>query len=121
MRRHEEDNRMNELPSKNSVTVLGTVWLRRRSLASRTIQSHTMISLPLMLATACGFPKPADITPDATGSCSRDDECGGTTPFCVDNVCAVCKTSMSCPGIRPVCDMTSHECRTCVKDSECDS
>ncbi|HMG55987.1 MAG TPA: hypothetical protein VK601_20960, partial [Kofleriaceae bacterium] len=80
----------------------------------------------VVLVAACGFPRPADLTGDAAGDdqptgCTRDEDCGRSTPFCVDTVCAVCKASESCPTARPVCDMTGHDCRTCVKDAECDS
>ena len=86
------------------------------------------LGLFVVLAAACGFPRPADLTSDGGGGgddqptgCTRDEDCGRSTPFCVDTVCAVCKASDSCPAARPVCDLTSHDCRTCVKDSECDS
>ena len=75
----------------------------------------------LLLVAACGFPRPADVGDDATAGCKRDQDCGGTTPFCVDTSCVVCKASTSCPAERPVCDTSSHDCRTCAKDSECDS
>lgn len=80
------------------------------------------VSLLVALATACGFPRPSDIGGDATpAGCSRDQDCGGATPFCVNTACVACRDSTTCPATRPVCDMVSHGCRTCVKDSECDS
>jgi hypothetical protein len=56
-----------------------------------------------------------------TGTCDGDEDCGGATPACVAGTCSVCATSATCPAISPVCDMTSHDCRTCAADSECDS
>lgn len=83
--------------------------------------SSWMFAALLLLTTACGFPRPADVGDDASMGCMRDQDCSNDTPFCVDAVCAVCRTSTSCPASRPVCDTTSHDCRTCSKDSECDS
>ncbi|MEO7731418.1 MAG: choice-of-anchor Q domain-containing protein [Kofleriaceae bacterium] len=100
-------------------------------------RSAVAVFLWLLAITACGFPKPAPIVDDAgndasnmsdagadavlpTG-CAGDEECSVATPFCVDRTCSVCKTSASCPASRPVCDLASHDCRNCVKDSECDS
>jgi hypothetical protein len=78
--------------------------------------------LLVALATACGFPRPPDIGGDATpAGCSRDQDCSSPTPFCVNTACAACRESTACPVARPVCDTVSHACRTCIKDSECDS
>ncbi len=80
------------------------------------------LSLLVALVTACGFPRPADIGDDATpAGCSRDQDCSGATPFCVNSACVACRDSTTCPLTRPVCDMVSHDCRSCAKDSECDS
>lgn len=87
----------------------------------RPFASWIALSLLVALATACGFPRPPDISDDATAGCSRDQDCSSPTPFCVSSACAACRDSTSCPLTRPVCDMVSHDCRTCVKDSECDS
>jgi hypothetical protein len=76
-------------------------------------------SLLLLAITACGFPRPPDVGDDA--GCVRDDQCGGSTPFCIEGSCAVCRMSTTCPATAPVCDLTSHDCRACAKDSECDS
>jgi hypothetical protein len=82
--------------------------------------------LVLALTTACSFPRPADVasSPDDDDSptgCTRDEDCSRSTPFCVDTVCAVCKTDSSCPATAPVCDQSTHDCRTCLKDAECAS
>jgi hypothetical protein len=94
------------------------VWMS----AGRAVWSRPGTSLGLILAlvAACGFPRPPDVGDDDVG-CASDVSCGGPTPFCVDRVCAVCKASASCPAARPVCDATSHDCRSCARDSECDS
>ena len=62
------------------------------------------------------------------GVCDDDHDCNGTsnaagasTHACVANTCAVCATSDTCPASAPICDETSHDCRTCTKDAECDS
>jgi hypothetical protein len=72
---------------------------------------------------ACSFPRPPDIGDDTTApvGCARDPDCSSPKPFCVDAVCAGCRDSTSCPAARPVCDLVSHDCRTCAQDSECDS
>jgi hypothetical protein len=94
----------------------------------------------LFANSACGFPKPAPIVDDAgnvddagpvidggdvdatpASGCTGDEQCSGTTPFCVDRSCSLCRSSSNCSASRPVCDMASHDCRSCVKDSECDS
>ena len=83
--------------------------------------------LLLLLATACNFPKPPDVPDisdaptDTPAGCQRDEDCGSPTPACVNNACAVCRTSTSCPLSSPVCDDTSHDCRSCETDSECTS
>lgn len=89
---------------------------------ARPVSPWIALSLLVALATACGFPRPPDIGDDATpAGCSRDQDCSSPTPFCVNTTCAVCRDSTTCPATRPVCDMVSHDCRTCAKDSECDS
>ena len=89
----------------------------------RPITTWLAVSLLVALATACSFPRPPDVGDDAAppAGCSRDQDCGSPTPFCVDTACAACRDSASCPATRPVCDLVSHDCRTCIKDSECDS
>lgn len=88
----------------------------------RPVGPWIALSLLVALVTACGFPRPPDIGDDATpAGCSRDPDCGGTTPFCVNTACVACRDSTACPATRPVCDLVSHDCRTCVQDSECDS
>ena len=79
--------------------------------------------LPILLVvTACGFPRPEAIRDDSGPvGCARNEDCSGTTPYCVDTACVACRASASCPAARPVCEMTSHECRSCVKDNECES
>jgi len=85
------------------------------------------VSILLILATACNFPRPPDLvdapvaTGDAATGCQHDEDCSGGTPVCIDNACAVCRTSVTCPTSSPVCDEASHGCRLCAKDSECDS
>jgi hypothetical protein len=114
-----------------------------------------LAAITSVLASACGFPRPADVGDDASsccvtpaecaqlgasrpqpcplgacvhnacttaaGACDGDEDCGGATPACADQVCSVCRVSTSCPAATPVCDDTSHDCRACAKDSECDS
>jgi hypothetical protein len=88
----------------------------------RPISRWIALSLLLVVTAACGFPRPPDIGDDAApAGCSRDPDCGSPTPFCVNSACVACRDSTSCPLTRPVCDMVSHDCRTCVQDSECDS
>src|SRR3954471_9846746 len=88
----------------------------------RPITTSLTVSLLVALVTACGFPRPPDVGDDRTpAGCSRDQDCSSPTPVCVDTACTPCRDSTSCPITRPVCDMVSHDCRTCVKDSECDS
>lgn len=52
-----------------------------------------------------------------------DDDCDGVpgAPFCGgDGACVACKTSAQCTDASaPVCDDTSHACRSCVNDGEC--
>src|SRR5215467_9717474 len=57
----------------------------------RTLLDGLRISL-LLLTAACGFPRPADVGDDTSTGCARDQDCGGTTPFCVDTVCSVCRS-----------------------------
>lgn len=88
----------------------------------RAIWTWIAVSLLVVQTMACGFPRPPDIGGDATtAGCSRDQDCSSPTPFCVNTACAACRDSTTCPATRPVCDMVSHDCRTCAKDSECDS
>jgi hypothetical protein len=95
-----------------------------------SVAMSTRISILLMLIAACNFPRPPDVMPpdgmtepaDASpNACSSDPDCSDTTPVCIDKVCAVCRASTSCPASAPVCDELSHDCRACVKDSECES
>lgn len=83
-------------------------------------------AVAMAMAAACGFPRPADV-PDPNADdggptgCTGDQACSAPTPFCLDGACVACKSSNTCPAARPACDAVSHECRTCVKDAECDS
>lgn len=79
--------------------------------------------LQAAMLVACGFPAPPLLPDDAgpSGTCQGDEGCSAPTPYCVDTVCSACRTSDTCPAAAPVCDATSHACRTCSKDSECDS
>ena len=95
-----------------------------------SVAMSTRISILLTLIAACDFPRPPDVMPpdgmteppDASpNACSGDLDCSGTTPVCIDQVCAVCRASTSCPASAPVCDDISHDCRMCAKDSECAS
>lgn len=56
-----------------------------------------------------------------TGNCDGDEDCSGDTKFCVADTCSVCRVNATCPVSTPVCDDTSHSCRACAKDRECDS
>lgn len=99
---------------------------RRRSFSlgasDRPVAPWIALSLLVALVTACGFPRPPDIGDDTIPmGCSRDQDCSSPTPFCVHTACVACRDATSCPAARPVCDMVSHDCRTCAKDSECDS
>lgn len=90
--------------------------------SDRPIRPWIALSLLLALVTACGFPRPPDVGDDTTpAGCSRDQDCSSPAPFCVDTTCTACRDATSCPATRPVCDAVTHDCRTCVKDSECDS
>jgi hypothetical protein len=43
--------------------------------------------------------------------CDTDDDCGGTTPTCIDHRCVGCATSFDCKDpTAPVCDTASHAC-----------
>ena len=57
----------------------------------------------------------------ASASCDGDEDCSGDMRFCVAETCSVCRSSATCPASTPVCDETSHNCRACSKDRECDS
>ncbi|HEY0481845.1 MAG TPA: choice-of-anchor Q domain-containing protein [Kofleriaceae bacterium] len=87
----------------------------------RTLRAARCLPLLLSLTAACGFPRPPDVPDDTEGGCTRDADCGGSAPYCLDRTCVVCKDSTTCPAARPVCDATSHGCRTCTRDSDCDS
>jgi hypothetical protein len=88
----------------------------------RPLSRWIALSLLLLVTAACGFPRPPDIGGDAARTgCSRDQDCGSPTPFCVNSACVACRDSTSCPLTRPVCDRVGHDCRTCVQDGECDS
>lgn len=91
----------------------------------RSIARWIALLLLLVATAACSFPRPPDVGDDIAPAppvgCSRDPDCSSPRPFCVAAVCAACRDSTSCPDARPVCDMVSHDCRTCAQDSECDS
>lgn len=56
-----------------------------------------------------------------TASCDGDEDCSGDARFCVADTCSACRVSTTCPISTPVCDESSHNCRVCAKDRECDS
>jgi hypothetical protein len=97
-----------------------------------TVYSAVAVVLSLLTSSACGFPRPTEVVDDARiaidgsvdaepAGCARDEDCDDAAPFCVDRVCAACRSSTNCSATRPVCDPASHVCRNCLKDSECDS
>ena len=56
-------------------------------------------------------------------TCLTDDECDpfGDHRFCIDGSCEICRDDTTCT--RPsasVCDASTHACRGCQADSECD-
>ena len=75
----------------------------------------------------CSFPRPQDVAGDASPGedaassmvCVHDQDCSAEAPFCVDSACSPCQAA--CPDSAPICDTSSHACRGCNKDSECDS
>lgn len=89
----------------------------------RSTARRIALLLLLVATAACSFPRPPDVGDDTTApvGCTRDPDCSSPRPFCVDAVCAGCRDSTTCPTARPVCDTVSHDCRTCARDSECDS
>ena len=57
-------------------------------------------------------------------ACGSDGDCMGLSgrPYCAsDGACVACTDSSQCTADAPVCDMTSHSCRTCKVDAECPS
>src|SRR3977135_1452399 len=58
----------------------------------RPISRWIALSLLLVVTAACGFPRPPDIGDDlAPPGCSRDQDCGSPTPFCVNSACVACR------------------------------
>lgn len=55
-------------------------------------------------------------------ACVTNDECAAPTPYCgPGGECVACLEAAHCPAEQPVCDSTSHECRACTTDADCDS
>jgi len=94
-------------------------WTRR---LGQRLAGCGLAQLALVLVAACGFPRPEAIRDDSGPvGCTRDQDCGGATPYCLGTACVACSSNASCPAVRPVCETTSYDCRSCVKDGECDS
>src|SRR5262249_32026568 len=54
--------------------------------------------------------------------CHFDSDCSGATPHCAsDGTCVGCIDSTQCSADAPTCDATSHLCRACESDDECES
>lgn len=51
--------------------------------------------------------------PDAPGTCSVDQDCGGGTPYCIDRMCVACQTSAQCRGGAPICS-PAGACVSCA-------
>jgi hypothetical protein len=69
-------------------------------------------------------------TPDASGpgddsgggACTTNDQCAAPTPVCdPGNGCVECLQSDQCPADKPTCDTSTHTCRECAVDADCDS
>ena len=63
------------------------------------------------------------VPPDGPkAECTVDNECASPTPRCAPDLqCVECVEAADCPPSEPTCDMTSHQCRTCVLDADCTS
>lgn len=63
------------------------------------------------------------VPPDGPrAECTVDNECTSPTPRCAPDLqCVECVEATDCPPSEPTCDVTSHECRTCVVDTDCAS
>jgi hypothetical protein len=62
---------------------------------------------------------------DGSGSgsaCTTNDQCAAPTPVCdPGNGCVGCLENSQCTAAQPTCDTTTHACRACAIDADCDS
>jgi hypothetical protein len=64
------------------------------------------------------------IPPDAPAAppCEVDTDCSSSLPHCSpERVCVECLQADQCAAAEPVCEQTTHNCRACAVDDECQS
>ena len=55
-------------------------------------------------------------------ACMSNDQCSAPTPVCdPGNGCVECLQSDQCSAAKPNCDTSTHTCRECAADADCDS
>ena len=66
----------------------------------------------------CPSNKKCDLTLGCV-SCTADNQCGTTAPFCVDGDCVACKSNWDC-GAGKVCEPRDHTCGVpCTTNANC--
>lgn len=105
----------------------GTARTKQRCARGLAASPRWIACTLAVVISGCSFPRPEDVPGDAAPGedaassmvCMHDQDCSAEAPFCVDSACSPCQAA--CPDSAPICDPTSHACRGCNKDSECDS
>lgn len=76
-------------------------------------------------STECSAPTPYCVNQVCTATCSADPDCTGVAglPFCApDGACVACLDETACTDpSSPICDDSTHSCRSCAEDGECPS
>jgi len=66
----------------------------------------------------CDDQKSVCVDPTHGGDCTKPSDCGGVTPFCVNQTCVQCDGSMGCSASAPVCG-TDNACGACGIEDDC--
>jgi hypothetical protein len=72
----------------------------------------------------CAAPTPFCVGQLCVAACVSNNDCAAApaTPFCeTDGSCGACLVTENCTVATPICDATTHACRTYAADAECSS
>lgn len=88
-------------------------------------QANTCVASECDTSADCTSPNsPICVLNLCVSSCANDDECADVAgrPYCTsESTCVECTDAAQCSASAAICDTTTHACRGCERDDECES